>query len=81
MTMSKRFFCYSADQGMVFYNTEQEAKTAAEEELAQYRKDAQFDGEWPMEVEDLRWGEVKQRATLVPEDDESGDYTLQAVEA
>lgn len=79
--MSKRFFCYSADQGVMFYDTEDEAKAAAAAELAEYRKDAQFDGEWPMEVEDLRWGEVKQRATLVPEGDDSGDYELKAVEA
>lgn len=79
--MSKRFFSYSPDIGMVWHDTQEGAKASADEELKQCRKDAQFDGEWPPEVEDIRWGEVKEAIVEVPHDEGSCDYTLKAVEA
>ena len=79
--MSKRFFSYSPDLGIEWHDTAEAAKASADEELKQYRKDAKFDGEWPAEVEDIRWGEVKERTAEVPHDEGGCDYTLKAVEA
>lgn len=81
--MSKRFFSYSPDLGIVWHETAEAAKTSAEEELKQYRNDAKFDGEWPQEVEEIRWGEVKEATAEIrhDEEEEGCDYALKAVEA
>lgn len=78
----KPFFSYSPDNGVEFYATAGEAQEATRIDIAEYRKDAQFNGEWPDEVEHCYWGEVKGRAEATEPNDEGGiDYRLSAVQA
>ena len=79
--MTKRFFCYSSDNGLTFYDTAEEAQAHANQDIKTYRDDAQHDDEWPSEVEDIIWGEVRETATVVPHDEGTCDYKLQAVGA
>lgn len=62
----KAFFSYSPDMGVNFWETESEARGSAENEIEQYRKDAQDDGEWPIDTGDVVWGKVSQYAAEQP---------------
>lgn len=75
--MNKRFFSFSPDDGIVFWDTREQAKERAEREIAACRATAEFEGEWPEEVEFVQWGEVIARATAVPgQHDGVADYEL-----
>ncbi len=79
---TKLFFSYCPDNGVEFHATAEEAQEATRIDIAEYRKDCQFNGEWADEVEHCYWGEVKGRA-VATEPDESGgvDYQLEAAQA
>ena len=75
----KRFFAYSPDIGANWYDTAEEAIEDCVLTIEGYREDAQFDGEWHGDVEDVYWGQVMGRA--VAESDERGtDYRLESTD-
>ncbi len=57
MSNPNKFFCETGD-GIVFYQTAQEAQDAAETALAKWRSVANADGEWPEEAELVFWGKI-----------------------
>lgn len=81
--MSKRFFSFAPDDGIVWFDTREEAKARAERELAACRADAEFEGEWPEDVKFVQWGEVIERAAEVPANHsfDSVDYELRPTNA
>jgi hypothetical protein len=77
---TKRFFSYCPDNGVEFHATAQEAQEATRIDIAEYRKDCNFNGEWADEVEHCYWGEVKGRAEATEPDENGGvDYLLKSV--
>ena len=78
----KAFFSFSEDNGILFHDTAEEAKAAALEDLECYRGEAKHDGEWPGEVEGVRWGQVLGMSRPIPQgsDPESFDYELTDVQ-
>ncbi len=69
MTNQKRYFVDNSD-GFYLYATEQEALQAANEEIDMRRKEAIYDGEWPEEVENITYGVILGRSTLIEHDDD-----------
>lgn len=62
--MSKyKFFMYDPESGFETYETEQQAKDAAEDAISWYRGES-IDG-WPDEVAQVCWGEIKQESQQV----------------
>ncbi len=58
--MSKsRWYVFDPDNGIRFFDTEDEARSRAESILDEYRDDSS-DG-WSEEVDDLHWGEIANR--------------------
>lgn len=53
-----KFFTYSNCCGVSFFGTEQEARDSCEELLAEYREDANRDGEYHDDVNSIVWGRV-----------------------
>ena len=74
----KPFFSFTDDNGILFYDTAEEAKAAALADLEHYRDEAKHDGEWPGEVEGVRWGHVLGMSRAIPQgtEPESFDYEL-----
>ncbi|GKX54056.1 hypothetical protein SOASR030_01680 [Leminorella grimontii] len=58
------FFAYSDEIGFEIYDTEQEAKTAAQNEI-DWNRDVDPEDGWPEGVDSIRWGYVMQRAKEV----------------
>lgn len=70
-----RFFSYNPDNGSLLHPTADEAREASRLDIAYYRGAAKADGEWPVDVENVCWGEIRGRA--VPTGDENGvDFHL-----
>ena len=78
----KQFFSFNDDNGILFHDTAEEAKVAALADLDAYRDDAKHDGEWPGEVEGVRWGRVlgMTRWKKTSSDPESFEYELEDVQ-
>lgn len=74
----KPFFSFTDDNGILFHDTAEEAKAAALADLEYYRDEAKNEGEWPGEVEGVRWGQVlgMSRAIAQGTVPESFDYEL-----
>ncbi len=60
--MSGKFFSYCPDAGFDTFETEGEAKAAANTSIDYYRDNA--DEGWDEEVAQVCWGEVRQSATM-----------------
>lgn len=71
-----RFFVDTGD-GIEFCETEQDAKQQAQKALDYWREDARTSGEWPDEIAEVCWGEVKQVANMT----DAGEYELKSEEA
>ena len=56
---AQKYFTYDANDGYETYETEEEAKSSAEEKLEHYSEFA-HEG-WADEVDQVMWGEIKQR--------------------
>lgn len=74
----KPFFSFNEDNGILFHNTAEEAQAAALADLEHYRDEAKHDGEWPGEVEGVRWGQVLGMSRAIPQgsEPESFEYEL-----
>jgi len=74
----KRFFVHS-EYGTEQYFTEDEARAAATEAIAQIREEC--DEEWSDEVHSVFWGEIREEAqqVRVGEQSEFVDYVLKPV--
>ena len=86
----KRFFSFDPEDGFEVHDNAEDARVRAEKWLARDRDIATKDG-WPEEVEDICWGEIRERVAKtwsydVTDDDvpancdEFADYGLGAVE-
>jgi hypothetical protein len=75
-----RFFVDTGD-GVHFVDTEAEARKLAAGCLAEFRECSRVDGEWPQEVEQVCWGEIREqvKAIYAGENNEYTDYELKAV--
>lgn len=85
------YFCDDRGSGeRQVYDTEADALEAARIALSYYRKEAQFDGEWDMSVEDLTAGRVApsgdpdddivtHRTRFIPAEEDTFDVEIQAV--
>lgn len=60
---TEKYFCFRPDEGMDYFDTEAEARAAAQAAVDDYRHESADDG-WDLEVEEIRWGVVRQRAKL-----------------
>ena len=69
MTNKKRYFVDSSD-GFYLHDTEKEALDFANAEIAMWRKEAIFDGEWPDEVNNITYGIILGRSVPIEHDDE-----------
>lgn len=69
-------FFVDCGDGVEIYDTEHEAKEAAQKALEGWRECC--DPEWPEEVERVCWGEIRECVVPVPkgENDEYVDYEL-----
>lgn len=81
----RQYFVYSPDHGIDWYDSEAEARVAAQEELDYFRKEAHSDGEWSSEVERICWGVTLGKTVAVEMPDEANedgevpvDYALAA---
>jgi hypothetical protein len=74
----KRFFVHTED-GTELYFTEEEARAAATEAIAEIRDEC--DEEWSDDVHSVFWGEVREEARQVRigKDDHFIDYVLKPV--
>lgn len=82
MTNQKRYFVDNSD-GFYLYDTEKEALEAANEEIAMWRKEARYDGEWPEEVENITYGVILGRSAPIEHDDDGQigyDYQMMKIE-
>lgn len=61
--MTKKFFCFTPNGGMDYFDTEPEAREAAQSAVDDYRQEAADEG-WDFDVEEIRWGVVRQQAKL-----------------
>ena len=85
----KRFFSFDPEDGAEFHDKKEDARARAEKCLARDRDIATLEG-WPDEVEEICWGEIRERVANVfshEVEDEDGtswvgvaDYGLGAVE-
>lgn len=62
------FFSYDPEEGFAFHADEASARARAAQALELARLDAAEDG-WHDEADEICWGEVRQKAKLVVEDD------------
>ena len=71
-----KYFAYSSDCGIEFFETEQEAINWCNDEIQYYREQAGFD-EWSDEVESICYGKILGNSTEVVIDEEHSDYRLE----
>ena len=71
-----RYFAYSSDCGIEFFDTEQEAIAWCNDEIQYYREQAGLD-EWSDEVESVIYGKVLGRSFEQVLDEEHSDYKLE----
>jgi len=74
----KRFFVHTEDGTECFF-TEEEARAAANEAIAEIREEC--DEEWSDEVHSVFWGEIREEAkqVRVGQEDSFIDYVLKPV--
>lgn len=76
------WFVWDADDGFRTYETEEEAKAAAEHCLELWRECAERDCEWPEEVEHLCYGKITHEVQRITTFDDSNvelwDFRLDA---
>jgi len=75
MNENQRYFAMGMNT-IEFFASAEQAKLTAQAAIGQYREE--LDTEWPEDVEDVCWGEVRQFSSAVPidGDDDSVDYEL-----
>lgn len=73
----KQFFSYDPNNGFEFHDTAEQAKLAADNAFDWAQEEAGCDG-WPENVDDICWGEVKQRVTLTKKIDRPPQSELDA---
>ena len=63
----KQYFCYTPNDGMIYFETAEAAETRAREEIEIYRDAAYDDGEWDEDVFLICWGAVHQGVVATEE--------------
>lgn len=62
---TQRFFSYDPlDYEIKFHDTEGDARSEAEAVIRRYRHEAMVMGSWSKDIENVCWGEIRQRASL-----------------
>lgn len=74
-----KYFAYSNDLGIEFFETEQEAIDWCNDEIQWYREQAGMD-EWSDEVESVCYGKVLGKSFEQVIDEEHSDYTLEKID-
>lgn len=60
----KKFFAYTPDEGFKAFSEEKDAIELAQFWMAYYRQEAQDDGEWPGEIEEIFYGTIDGRSEI-----------------
>lgn len=55
-----KFFAYSQAAGMEIFNTPEEAAFCAAENIREMREQAEKDGWWEADVEEICWGQISE---------------------
>ena len=74
-----KYFAYDDDGGFDWYETLEEARSAAQRRLEWYRKRAGDDGEWYDEVGSLCYGQILGDVVEVPVEDGDVDMKLRGL--
>lgn len=74
-----KYFAYTNDMGIVFFETEEETIAWCNDEIQHYREQAGLD-EWPDEVASIQYGKILGGACEQVIDDEHSDYEMKAYE-
>lgn len=70
--MSDRFFSYDGET-FATHATLTEAREESQKAIDHFRGEAGFDGEWADEVARVCWGEIRERAEALPDEESEDD--------
>lgn len=76
--VAAEFFSYDPDEGVTWHKSADDARECATESLKVYRQEARDSGEWPLDVDSIRWGAVPGRAVEVDVIGDTADFKLTA---
>lgn len=75
----EKYFAYSNDCGIVFFESEEEAIIWCKDEIQSYREQAGMD-EWSDDVESVCYGKIVGRSFEEIINDEHSDYKMKEIE-